>query len=385
MAHAYTPGLKVSQRTKIEKERILPLKGDVLVEKGVLVQAEDVVARTLLPGNIKPLNVAHLLGVEAAEVPRYMLVQEGDKVKEKQVMARSKGFLGLFKSEVKSPVTGTVESVSSITGQMMLREPPNPVEIKAYITGYVKELIPEEGIRVITVGSFIQGILGIGGERYGTIKVLVDDHGKEADISSLSEELRGKIVVAGSKIHQAFFQRCQELGISGVVVGSIDDMDLKNLLGYELGVAITGKEDVKTTLVVTEGFGELPIAERTFSLLQKCEGKFASINGATQIRAGVMRPELIVPDLEYLKAHDLDHILSTKVEEKEEEEKGILEIGSRVRIIREPHFGEICEIAELPPELHQIETGAKVRVLTVNLPDGTSFTLPRANVELIEE
>ena len=35
MAHAYTPGLKVLENTSVEKERRLPLKGEVLVEKGI--------------------------------------------------------------------------------------------------------------------------------------------------------------------------------------------------------------------------------------------------------------------------------------------------------------------------------------------------------------
>ena len=34
MAHAYTPGLRVTNRTKITKKRILPLKGDVVVSLG---------------------------------------------------------------------------------------------------------------------------------------------------------------------------------------------------------------------------------------------------------------------------------------------------------------------------------------------------------------
>ena len=34
MAHSYTPGLKVLKKTVFKKERILPLKGDVLVKEG---------------------------------------------------------------------------------------------------------------------------------------------------------------------------------------------------------------------------------------------------------------------------------------------------------------------------------------------------------------
>ena len=46
MAHAYTPGLKVLQNSKIKKERILPIKGEVLKKKGDTVQAENIIART---------------------------------------------------------------------------------------------------------------------------------------------------------------------------------------------------------------------------------------------------------------------------------------------------------------------------------------------------
>ncbi len=49
------------------------------------------------------------------------------------------------------------------------------------------------------------------------------------------------------------------------------------------------------TLVITEGFGKMAMAHRTFDLLKSKQGMKASVNGATQIRAGVMRPEVIVP------------------------------------------------------------------------------------------
>ena len=63
MAHAYTPGLKVTERMTIQKERRLPLEGEVLVKAGVTVKAEDVVAKADLPGNVQLLNVANLLSI----------------------------------------------------------------------------------------------------------------------------------------------------------------------------------------------------------------------------------------------------------------------------------------------------------------------------------
>ena len=89
--------------------------------------------------------------------------------------------------------------------------------------------------------------------------------------------------------------RAKEMGVAGLVVGGIHDKDLRALLGYDLGVAITGTEQVGFTLILTEGFGTIPMAAKTFSLLSAHAGQQASISGATQIRAGVIRPEIIIP------------------------------------------------------------------------------------------
>jgi hypothetical protein len=117
------------------------------------------------------------------------------------------------------------------------------------------------------------------------------------------------------------------------------------------------------------------MAERTFQLLKSLSGKKTSMNGATQIRAGVMRPELIVP---------ADAKAPTKKKADLSRASG-LETGTKVRIIREPYFGLIGKVVGLPVELAQVETEAKVRVLDVELEDKRKVTLPRANVEIIEE
>jgi hypothetical protein len=56
MAHSYTPGLKVLHESKVRKDRILPLKGDVMVEAKASVTPDDIVARTHLPGNVQMLK-----------------------------------------------------------------------------------------------------------------------------------------------------------------------------------------------------------------------------------------------------------------------------------------------------------------------------------------
>ena len=376
MAHAYTPGLKVTKGMTIQKERRLPLQGEVLVETGTTVQAEDVVAKADLPGNVQLLNVANLLSVPAEEVIEYMLKPVGEVIAKDEIIATTKGLFGLFKSQALSPIDGTIEAVSDVTGQVILREPPIPVEVKAYTNGTVTEIAPNEGVTVETYGTYIQGIFGVGGETVGNLIVAVSSSSDELTAEHILPEHRDKILVVGSLVTTEAIQQAIQHGVKGIIAGGIDDADLRELLGYELGVAITGSEEIGITLVVTEGFGSIAMAEQTFALLKAREGMKTSINGATQIRAGVVRPEIVIP------------LVSEGVETVEEGRtgnmEGILEVGSSVRIIREPYFGKLGRVTELPVELQNLETEARVRVLRVELEDGQQTTLPRANVEAIE-
>jgi len=374
MAHSYTPGLKVAAFTTVRRERKLPLAGSVVVTKGQSVLAETVVARTELPGNVQTVNAANILGVLPEDVPECLVKPVGSPVKKGEVFAESKSFFGLFRSKCVAPTDGTVESLSTVTGQAILREPPIPVEVDAFVDGTVVDVHEGQGVTVETRGTFIQGIFGIGGETWGTLHVVTQGPADVLQESMLDESVRGKVLVGGSHVSTKTLRRAIQLGAKAVVVGGFDDHDLRELLGYDLGVAITGTEDKGITLVVTEGFGEIPMAARTFDLLKSCEGRKVSVSGATQIRAGVLRPEIIAARLSE----------SEPREESHGAEQGGLSIGSTIRVIREPYFGKLGKVTSLPPELVALETEAKVRVLEVDFGNGSRTLLPRANVEMIE-
>ena len=375
MAHAYTPGLRVSPWAKIVKERRLPLAGDVLVAQGDLVRAEQVVARTELPGNVQPVKAAGMLGQHQSDLLEYMLKKEGDPVRKGEPIAAAKSFFGLFKSVCPSPADGTIESISTVTGQVIIREPPIPVQVDAYVSGRVVEVIPREGVVIATEGAFIQGIFGIGGETRGTIRLAVSAPDQPLTLAHLEGDVAGCVLVGGSLVTEPVLREAARRGVRAVVAGGLEAVDLQAFLGYDLGVAITGSEQLGLTVVVTEGFGRMTMAARTFALLSRHEGRPCSVNGATQIRAGVMRPEIVIclsrdeagaPDA---STFDMAHGL---------------QLGSPVRVIRAPHFGRLGEVVDLPPELAEVESGARVRILKVRFADGQEALVPRANVEMIE-
>jgi hypothetical protein len=372
MAHSYTPGLTVTDYTVVRRRRQLPLPGTVLVEAGGLVQSNQPVARAELPGKVFPVNLANQLSVAPDEIKDYLVKKEGDLVQKDEILAENKPLIKWFKTEIRSPITGTIESVSTVTGQVLLREPPRVLDLLAYIDGTVVEVIPRQGVVVEAACSLVQGIFGIGGEAWGEIAIAVRFPDELLLPAHLKPDMKGKIVVGGSILSAETISKAQEVGIVGVVVGGIHDKDLRALLGYDLGVAITGTEQVGFTLILTEGFGAIPMASKTFRLLSAHVGQRASISGATQIRAGVIRPEIIIPRT------------PTAIGMTTPLPREGIRLGDPVRVIRDPLFGKIGEVSALPSELMKIPTESEVRVLEVTFPDGSRVLIPRANIEVIE-
>jgi len=374
MTHAYTPGLKVTDRLLVEKNRILPLKGKVVVKVGDKVNPDDVIARTELPGNIIPLNVANKLGIPPEDILEFMVKKEGESIEEGEVIAIKKfPLIRSWSTTCKSPVTGSIESISNITGQVLLRGLPIPVEVKAYLQGEVTKVIPDEGVVVSCVASFVQGIFGIGGETSGILQVVTPDNTTILTDQFINPELKGKVIVGGSIVTAEATRKAIDIGVRGIVVGGLDDKDLRDFLGYDIGVAITGSEDIGITLVVTEGFGQISMAQKTFELLKAHEGQKACINGATQIRAGVIRPEVVIPLAE-----------ESPTLSKDKQTIIGLVVGSPVRVIRHPYFGRLGRVVDLPSPLQKLESESHARVLEVEFNSGERVVVPRANVEMIE-
>jgi hypothetical protein len=386
MAMAYTPGLKRKASTVITKTRKLPIKGEVLVKEGERISYDTEVASTNLPGKVNVMNLALILELESTSgefeeerkslgLSKYLLKNVGDTCEAGEVIALRKTFFGLYQRECKAPVTGSIEYVSDVTGQCMIREPAIPLALDAYIPGTVTKVIPEEGVEIETQAALIQGIFGIGEETHGILRMLSESEGDALTEDQISEDCTGKIIVGGSIVDGPTLKKAVELGVKGIIVGGIKDADLTSFLGYSIGVAITGEERMGLTLILTEGFGKMSMAAKTFNFLKEFEGKLACINGATQIRAGVIRPEIIIP---------IDDGSISGSEDEETHLEGLTS-GLPVRIIGPPFFGAIGHVTDLPVDLQTVETESKVRVLEVELEDGNRVTVPRANVELIEE
>jgi hypothetical protein len=369
------------------------------------------------------LPVAHALAVEPAELPLYALCRPGQAVSLGDVLART-GSLRPISGEYRSPVSGVVESVSRLSGNITIVREIEPLALLAYMAGRVVRLLPGYGAVIAAHGHRVLGILGLGGKGWGPLTPVgepaADGRAVVLSASAIHSGLRGAIVVAPGAVNASALAACRAAGIRGLVCGSARASDLAEFIGRPLaaeivtgpgalragpghaatggvgpggaheggGAAATTDGDADAgaglgesgmPVIVTEGFGQLPMDRLTWDLLAQHRGRTVSIDGQTQIRAGVVRPSVMIP---MWPAGREAQAPSAGSHERGFAALPELEVGQRVRIVRQPYFGLWGRVLVPPGGLVRLETEVEARVLTVALDDGRVVRVAEANVEI---
>jgi phosphomevalonate kinase len=76
--------------------------------------------------------------------------------------------------------------------------------------------------------------------------------------------------------------------IKGIICETVSYSTLRKFLNKDIGVALTGNEDLPFSLIIMKGFS----TESRDTIYDVSTGKYALIKPQTQIRAGVMRPKI---------------------------------------------------------------------------------------------
>ncbi len=317
-------------------------------------------------------DVAFDLGCKPRELEKYMIAKVGDEVKRGEVIAKKGEAAAYYTRNSKAPVSGVITNVNLQNGFVTIARPFKEVVVNAYIQGKVGSIIPQRGAVIEVPAVRLTGIFGVGKERHGLLKVLVDGPGDVLDEDRVTPDCEGKILVGGSMATNEAITKALKVGAVGMIAGTASYLNVIQSLGVKLGVGITGQEDISLTLILMEGFGRLDMRAEVFETLKAMEGRLASINGATQIRAGALRPEIVVPFPDYTGEYLKKQVVY----------EDLLK-GMRVRVINDPYFGQKGKIIDLPREPQMLETESKAPVAIVELEDGRTATVPRANLEIL--
>jgi hypothetical protein len=138
-----------------------------------------------------------------------------------------------------------------------------------------------------------------------------------------------------------------------------------------------------------------PVSPETFDVLVAAAGRTVSCNGTTHIRAGVIRPEIVIPEDPGTAAQQAAGAggVETPVAgaggggqrgdgQRGGERRGQdswLSVGSRVRVVRRPCEGSRGMVEELCAAKVVFQSGIMALGCVVRLDDGRKVTIPRSN------
>jgi hypothetical protein len=146
-------------------------------------------------------------------------------------------------------------------------------------------------------------------------------------------------------------------------------------------VAVTGHRNVRPVVVVTAGFGRVPHDPVAFGLLLEREGQLACACGKTRVRAGAVRPEVLVPENGAVAVRGAP-VSAGDVRESRPAE---LAVGRRVRLVAGPLFGRIGTVTALPAGTRAFPGGGRFPAVEIGLAGDRRAVAPRANVELLDD
>lgn len=239
------------------------------------------------------VDVAKDIRVPPSEVQRCLIsgIRPGSIVIKGQILASNK--VNPRKPLVsESPIYGRVREVSFAEGTITIAPIFPSLDILAYMKGTVTGFAPASGVEITGNAVAIDGIWGLGREAFGPLKVIEGDLTEE---SSLRESDRGSIVAVNGTASYEGLVAAGDAGLAGAVLAYLPSQTALRLVGPHRNLGVTGDEEVPFPIVVTEGFLPSPMKEETLSTLRSHQGTVVSLRGITHIRAGVIRPEIIIP------------------------------------------------------------------------------------------
>ena len=342
---------------RIRRERVLRVRGEVLVAMGARVGALDVVARSSTLGHIRPVPLARYLRVPELALARYMRKQPGEEIQPREIIASKPELFGTLQRLYRAPGAGRIAALNGSWLTLDLAE--TPFELKALYRGSVVNVMPRLGIVVEAVGAMVQGVWGAGGEGYGVLKKIGDSPEAILAEDKIDVVSRGAILVAGGVTEEAIRRAVRE-HIAGLIVGGLAPQ-LR-----ELVVSLT------LPTLVTDGLGECAMSAPIWDLLLAHDGEEASINTAPAGRTAA-RPEVFIP---VMASGAAGAALPPPT--------AMAQVGARVRVISASRCNGIGKIAQVPQAPRVLESGVSAWGAEIALNTGDRIFVPWENLELID-
>lgn len=356
MKYAHSYG-RITTVTSFSRVRHLPPGSVAKVAIDQPVGADEVIAAAEVPDGHRLIRAAERLKVPPEGLEKRMHKRVGDMVERGEVIASRPGFLGIGGRKVVSPVDGMIARITA--GKVIIEAGRRRVEVRASVQGKVKAISPDRGqIMVETTGTLIQAAWGYGDLSAGTLVTMDTYPGLNTDPNRFNVDHRGAIVAIGSPLTEMFLKGAVEIRVKGIIAASVHAslMPIVKLMDFPV--------------VLTQGFGHLPMNQRILNLLNTYAGRVAVIDVTREADWRKKRPEIIIP-------------LETSDAPKEREGQREIKVGDKIRILQAPYVGEIGVIKSIPDELHRLPGGLWLEGVMAEVSEGETVFVPLANMEYL--
>lgn len=339
--------------TTIVRERILPISGNVTARIQQKVTPNDVVAEANWAREHVLLDVARLLNVSPNIAERLVKCQVNDELSANAEIAKGKG---MFPKSVKTPRAGRVVAVGG--GQVLMEVGETKIELRAGIPGSVIQILPNKGVVIQTAGGLVQGVWGNGRIDSGILANLADAPNAVLTPNRLDVSLRGSVILAGLLKDADTLEAAAELPVRGLIVASI----YPSLL--------TKAREMRYPILVTDGFGSLPMNSAAYKLLTTNAKREVTINAELYDRYTGTRPEVIIP-------------LPTSSNPPSPKEVEEFVPGLQVRMRRPPFMGMLGSIVSVKSGLTALPSGLRAQSAEVKLENNEIVIAPLVNLEAV--
>lgn len=372
-------------RIRIEKDIVVRIKrtlkgtGKLKVAVGMQVSPDQIIGTANVSSGFRKINLSELLSSPPADVQKYLVKSLGQRIYRGELLAFKKGTIFGGRKLITSPTDGVLDFLNPQTGELKMTFLPKKSELPAGVFGIVEAIDEARGLVAIKAQvTRIHGMFGSGRLRDGILHVLSkrDDLVNKSIITAQFDE---NILVGGSLIFKDAISSAISLGINGIITGGINAKDYKAMAGGHLTFPKKINNDIGVSIIVSEGFGSIPIGEDIFEVLSAYEGKFVSIDGNSAIL-----------DLPSFESKSLENIKKVQLPPSEPEQKftgggeGLIEAksGTRVRIIGNSFLGEEGKILSIDRSLTLLPSGIHAYLATIET-KRRKIQIPIANIEAI--
>lgn len=331
-------------------ERQLPVPGEIRVKRGEEVEPFTTVGEALLGLREKRVNLAQFLGVKGGEIEKYLTRNVGEGFRGGEILAKKRGWLGLELKILTAPFNGVLKRVDKEKGEIELSTVPEKFKLTAGASGKVVNLVAGRAVLLQISAVQVRGVWAGGSDVEGELTVLAS-FDEALSLSKIDSNLKGKIVVGGSFVSPEVLRKAAAVGARGVVCGGT------NVLPEDF------LTNASFCLLLTEGFGAIPMLESTWHYLKSVEA-----------RTAILLPErrsLLVPEK-----------LPPQAGQTERDFKQ-LAVNDRVQIFSWPYFGRVGVVVGLAAE-KTFPSGVAAPAVSVNLPgEAEPVEVPLRNVGVL--